>query len=86
MIPIKAIFLVLTGVSVCLRKPFEQTKAAFMMISIKACNGRVKCCRCITNEDGLFAKWLSVITQKEINNKAIIENACEEEAIFMAAR
>jgi len=38
----------------------------------------------ITNEDGLFAKWLSVITQKEINNKAIIENACEEEEIFMA--
>jgi len=38
----------------------------------------------ITNKDGLFAKWLSVITQKEINNKAIIENACEEDEIFMA--
>ncbi|MCL2406097.1 MAG: Rpn family recombination-promoting nuclease/putative transposase [Defluviitaleaceae bacterium] len=38
----------------------------------------------ISNVDGLFAKWLSVITQKEINNKAIIENACEEEEIFMA--
>jgi len=32
----------------------------------------------------MFAKWLSVITQKEINNKTIIENACNEEAIFMA--
>ena len=32
----------------------------------------------------LFTKWLTVITQKEINNKAIIENACSEEAIFMA--
>ena len=33
----------------------------------------------------MFAKWLSVITQKEINNKAIIEDACsEEEEILMA--
>ena len=40
----------------------------------------------INNESGLFAKWLSVITQKEIHNKAIIENACEEEEIFMAVK
>jgi len=38
----------------------------------------------INSEDGLFAKWLSVITQKEITNKTIIENACQEEDIFMA--
>jgi len=32
-----------------------------------------------------FAKWLSLITQKEINNKAIIEDAYkDEEEIFMA--
>jgi len=36
-------------------------------------------------EESMFVKWLSVITQKEINNKAIIENACEdEEEILMA--
>jgi len=36
-------------------------------------------------EEVVFAKWLSVITQKEISNKAIIENACkDEEEIFMA--
>ncbi|MCL2398529.1 MAG: Rpn family recombination-promoting nuclease/putative transposase, partial [Defluviitaleaceae bacterium] len=35
-------------------------------------------------QETMFAKWLSVITQKEINNKAIIENACSEEEIFMA--
>jgi len=36
-------------------------------------------------EEVKFAKWLSVITEKEINNKAIIENACiEEEEIQMA--
>jgi len=36
-------------------------------------------------EEAMFSKWLSVITQKEINNKAIIENACkDEEDIFMA--
>jgi len=36
-------------------------------------------------EEVMFAKWLSVITEKEINNKSLIENAChEEEAIFMA--
>jgi len=36
-------------------------------------------------EEAMFSKWLSVITQKEINNKAIIENACnEEEEIYMA--
>jgi len=35
-------------------------------------------------EEDMFVKWLSVITQKEINNKAIIENACGEEEIFMA--
>jgi len=32
----------------------------------------------------MFAKWLSVITEKEINNKALIENACGEEEILMA--
>jgi len=36
-------------------------------------------------EETMFAKWLSVITEKEINNKEIIENACnEEEEIKMA--
>ena len=35
-------------------------------------------------EEVMFVKWLSVITQKEINNKNIIENACSEEEIFMA--
>jgi len=35
-------------------------------------------------EEAMFVKWLSVITQKEINNKEIIENACDEEEIFMA--
>ena len=29
-------------------------------------------------EEVIFAKWLSIITQKEINNKEIIENACDE--------
>ena len=53
-------------------------------IDMKAFAKAVNYANGITNEDGLFAKWLSVITQKEINNKAIIENACEEEEIFMA--
>ena len=35
-------------------------------------------------EEAMFAKWLSVITQKEINDKSIIENACREEEIYMA--
>jgi len=35
-------------------------------------------------EEAMFAKWLSVITQKEITNKAIIEDACKEEEILMA--
>jgi len=36
-------------------------------------------------EEVMFAKWLSIITEKEINNKSIIENACiEEEEIQMA--
>jgi len=36
-------------------------------------------------EEVKFAKWLSVITQKEINNKTIIEEAYkDEEEIFMA--
>jgi len=36
-------------------------------------------------EEVKFAKWLLVITQKEINNKAIIEDAYkDEEEIFMA--
>jgi len=33
-------------------------------------------------EEMMFAKWLSIITQKEIANKAIIENACEEDEIY----
>jgi predicted transposase/invertase (TIGR01784 family) len=28
--------------------------------------------------EAMFAKWLSIITQKEITNKAIIENACKD--------
>ena len=37
------------------------------------------------NEETMFAKWLSIITQKEIINKAIIENAYkDEEEIQMA--
>ena len=32
----------------------------------------------------MFAKWLSIITEKEINNKSIIESACSEEEIQMA--
>jgi predicted transposase/invertase (TIGR01784 family) len=33
----------------------------------------------------MFAKWLTIITEKEINNKTLIENACkDEEAILMA--
>jgi len=35
-------------------------------------------------EETMFVKWLSIITQKEINNKTIIENACNEEEIYMA--
>ncbi|MCL2378011.1 MAG: Rpn family recombination-promoting nuclease/putative transposase [Defluviitaleaceae bacterium] len=35
-------------------------------------------------EEAMFARWLSLITQKEITNKAIIESACKEEEIFMA--
>ena len=36
-------------------------------------------------EEVKFAKWLSLITQKDINNKAIIEDAYkDEEEIFMA--
>ena len=36
-------------------------------------------------DETMFTKWLSVITEKEINNKTIIENACkDEEAILMA--
>jgi len=39
----------------------------------------------IDDQVAMFAKWLSVITQKEITNKTIIENACkDEEEIFMA--
>ena len=38
-----------------------------------------------TTEEAKFTKWLSLITQKEITNKAIIETACkEEEEISMA--
>ena len=32
----------------------------------------------------MFAKWLSIITQKEINDKNIIKNICDEEEIQMA--
>ena len=36
-------------------------------------------------EEAMFVKWLSVITQKEIIDKTIIENACkDEEDILMA--
>jgi predicted transposase/invertase (TIGR01784 family) len=36
-------------------------------------------------EEPLFSKWLSVITQKEIENKDIVKNAVkDEEEIFMA--
>jgi len=36
-------------------------------------------------EEGMFAKWLSIITQKEISDKSIIEDACKEtEEIRMA--
>jgi predicted transposase/invertase (TIGR01784 family) len=36
-------------------------------------------------EETMFVKWLSVITEKDIVNKSIIENACiEEEEIQMA--
>ena len=36
-------------------------------------------------EEALFSKWLSVITQKEIHNKEIVENAVQgEEEIYMA--
>ena len=36
-------------------------------------------------EEPLFSKWLSVITQKEIENKDIVQNAVkDEEEIFMA--
>jgi len=40
----------------------------------------------IINEtkEAMFTKWLSVITEKEIANKAIIETACSEEEIYMA--
>ena len=38
----------------------------------------------VNTEEAMFAKWLSVITQREIDNKAIIEAACNEEDIFMA--
>ena len=36
-------------------------------------------------DDAMFAKWLSIITQKEITDKSIIEKACrDEEDISMA--
>jgi len=35
-------------------------------------------------EEAKLAKWLLMITEKEINNKAIIESACDEEEIQMA--
>jgi len=36
-------------------------------------------------EEMMFAKWLSIITQKEINDKKIVEDACkDEEEIRMA--
>ena len=33
-------------------------------------------------EESKFTKWLSIITEKEINNKTLIENACSEEEIL----
>jgi len=33
----------------------------------------------IITEEAMFSKWLTLITEKEINNKTIIENACKEE-------
>ena len=43
------------------------------------------CINIYDTEGILFAKWLSIITQKEINNKNIIEDACrDEEEIRMA--
>ena len=35
--------------------------------------------------EAMFVKWLSIITEKEINNKAIIENAVEKEEELMEA-
>jgi len=38
-----------------------------------------------TDEEAMFVKWLSIITQKEINNKTLIENVCKsEEELSMA--
>ena len=38
-------------------------------------------------EEAMFAKWLSIITQKEIADKTIIEDACKgEEEIQMAVK
>ena len=36
-------------------------------------------------EDDMFAYWLSVITEKEIVNKDIIENACKEMEVIQMA-
>ena len=36
-------------------------------------------------EQAMFVKWLSIITEKEINNKEIIENACKEEGDILMA-
>ena len=35
--------------------------------------------------DGMFVYWLSVITEKEIVNKDIIENACKEKEVIQMA-
>jgi len=57
-------------------------------INMKAFAKAVNEANCININDTdeiKFAKWLSVITQKEINNKTIIEDAYkDEEEIFMA--
>jgi len=55
-------------------------------IDMKAFAEAVNATDSISNtEEAMFAKWLSVITEKEINNKTLIENACkEEEEIQMA--
>ena len=56
-------------------------------INMKAFAKAVNKANSISIEDTketMFAKWLSIITEKEISNKDIIENACSEEEILMA--
>jgi len=56
-------------------------------INMKAFAKAVNKANSISIEDTketMFAKWLSIITEKEISNKDIIKNACSEEEILMA--